>query len=111
MLGCNCPMCNPDGRAAHNRAMELLLSFLDERQQEELLRTGRFRLVGSRGGAYIIHTNDFSGNVVQVLDGKPYRNLCCYPRFLSRGVPIGDFILGQVLALKTDEFNFLRTAH
>lgn len=110
MPGCNCPMCNPGGRDAHNRAMLLLLSFLDQRQQEQLRLTGHFTVVGSAGGVYEIYTNDYSGNVVQYQGERPYRHLCCYPRF-PLSVPIGDYVLGQVLALKTDEFNFLATAH
>lgn len=110
MPRCTCPLCNPARKDAHDRAMALLLSFLDPRQREQLLRSGRFTLVGSAGGVYDILTNDYSGNIVQRRDGSPPRYLCCYPRFRI-GVPIPDFVLGQVLALKTDEVAFLSTAH
>lgn len=109
MPGCNCPMCNPRGQDSQKRAEELLLSFLDERQQEQLRKYGQFEVVGSDGQTYLIETGDYSGNVMLMKGGRAMRRYCCYPRFCET-VPLADLILGQVLALKTDARRFVQIA-
>lgn len=110
--GCTCELCAGYATGdAERRARDLLLSFLDERQKEELRTTGMFHLVGSDGFTYRIGCTDYSGNVIQYVNGNATRSLCCYPRYTVGQVPIADRILGQFLALKTEATRFVAVAY
>lgn len=63
---------------------------------------------GSAGGVYRIHDNQGpSYNVRAMGDEHAVTLLCAYPP----GVPLGDVLLAQKLALETDEPGFLATAN
>lgn len=87
----------------------LLLSFLTETQQHDVTTSGVFEVVGSDGKTYRIETNDYSGNIYRVEDG---RRFCCYPQPTRPGqkLPLNDMLLGQFLALVTNAPYFLRIA-
>jgi serine/threonine protein kinase len=91
---------------ADERAEALLLRFLDPREKDQYLRTGGFTVDAPSGRRYLI-THGVAANVYGVdRSGRRLRRYCIFPR----GVPAGDVMLAQRLALLTDEAGFLRTA-
>jgi hypothetical protein len=98
-----------DRQAARTRARVLLGEFLDDQQKRDLERHGRFHVTGSRGRRYCIRTQGQAGNVDLLKpDGSVQARLCCHPR---QGLPDGDAWLMQMIELRHDEQNFLRTAN
>lgn len=99
-------------RAARRRALELLVSFLDEEQRAQLEMHGHFDVVGSMGGHYRI-SEGTAGNVHALLEGRRVAQLCAHPdldQVDEEGrvveLPWGDVALGQYLLLTTDEPGF-----
>lgn len=95
--------------AARARARILLEEFLSDEQKAELEQHGRFRVTGSRGRRYCIRAEGQAGNVDLLKpDGGVQARLCCHPR---QGLPDGDAWLMQMIEIRHDEDNFLRTAN
>jgi hypothetical protein len=107
-MPCNCPQCKPHA-GSNQRALDLLFSYLTERQQVDCNREGYFEMKGSDGHTYRIHTNTYSGNVVRMTPPGRRKSFCCYPN--ATHLPLADLILGQYLALTTDAARFVRTAY
>lgn len=99
--------------AAEERARELLLSLLPEDQKDPYRLTGVFEIIGSHGTRYRIRRG-VAGNIDWLdADGHVGGNLCCHaPQGGGdRWIPTADVMVGQLLALKTDEPAFLRVAN
>lgn len=93
---------------AEERARQLLLSMLTERQRSDMADRSGFFVEGSAGFRYFIRTTCRTGNVHWVdWRGKPRGTLCAGPD----NVPNYDVFLAQKLALETDERAFLRVAY
>ena len=92
--------------AAASRADQLLISFLEPSQAESYKRDRRFDVpVGDR--IYRIHKGR-AGNVHLIENGKPVAKLCAHPAVWT---PDGDTMLAQLLMIKTNEAEFLKTAN
>jgi len=73
---------------------------------------GVIEITGSAGGKYRIVQSGYEGNVEQLdADGEVTMRVCAHPRNPGRNLPSGDMWVGQVLALKTDEEEFLAMAN
>lgn len=90
------------------RAKDLLESAMDEEQRKEAAEKSQFRVRSSKGKMFRIRTTHASGNVEELDEhGEPVARFCAHPR----GVPLGDQLLAQKLALETDEEAFLAVAN
>jgi hypothetical protein len=98
--------------AAEQRASALLLQYLSHEQGQQWRKYGRFDLVGSLGGNYRI-ANGRVNNIALMRDGKMVTTLCAGPNLDVQGeiLPTSDVVLGQYLALVTDEAGFLAIAN
>jgi hypothetical protein len=112
---------------AERRAVELLPRVLNPRERAHFERTGRIVITGSEGGGYEILRHGYVGNVVTlqpVLVGGPFTTrartgwaLCAHPMmYVMNGdacerLPHTDAYIAQILAIKTNEKGFLRTAN
>lgn len=100
-------------RAARARA--LLNFFLTPEQRKSMETNGYVDLVGSEGTHYQVQTGWYEDNV-RWIDGKGIGQggFCCHPRRTSEmsggSLPREDLILGQILALRTNEKHFLKVA-
>lgn len=98
--------------AAVDRATRTLLELLDptQRAQYEISRT--FEVIGSEGGRYRIRPGSM-GNVDWLDAGQAAGVLCAHPvLWTGEGhLPDPDVALAQLLALTTDEAEFVRTAN
>lgn len=111
------------------RALSLIPRVLDPEEREHYQKTGEIVITGSEGGQYRINTDGCVGNVVPLQDVRIGRafwkrapklsGLCAHPqmaqydsmgRFIGE-LPMADAHIAQILAIKTDEENFLRTAN
>jgi len=83
------------------RSLLLLRRWLSPAQREEFARKGYFEVFGSDSRKrYRIHAGA-SMNVCEVDGrGRPQQGLCFMP---IGGLPIGDVMLAQKIALETDE--------
>lgn len=102
-------------QSARNRAEKLLLRLLTPEQQGTYRRRGYFHIVGSEGDKFQIFCDSLLGNV-SLLDDHLNRvaDYCAHPRpydLAGRGIPIYDLLIGQMLALKTNQMDFIRTAN
>jgi hypothetical protein len=97
--------------AADQRAERLLLSVLPPEQAERFRKDGCFEFTGSLGGKYRIRTGR-TGNVERLAGDEVVAQLCGVPeRSANRDYqPVGDVLLGQYLALVTDEAGFIAKA-
>jgi hypothetical protein len=98
---------------AEARATELLISLLPEDQKEYYRLNGQFEIIGSNGTRYRI-TRGIAGNIYWLdAEGRVGGSLCCHAPVGSgdRWMPTQDVMLGQMLALQTDEPDFLRVAN
>ncbi len=93
--------------AAEKKAEKLLKEHLSKEQLQEYEKDGHFHVIGESGQRYRIRTKSPSINVDVIKDGKTVRKLCAHPP----GVPLGDAILCQKLALEHDEKAFLKIAN
>lgn len=96
--------------AARERAEELLLLMLTEEQAASRREHGFFTVLGSRSGkAYRIHDRGQAGNIDRLGDdGRREYTYCAHP---PAGLPAADAHLAQMLAIATDEDEFLRVAN
>lgn len=88
------------------RAEETLALILTPEQLEDWRRTDSFRLITQAGREYRIRRG-IASNVRLIEDGEEVESLCAHPN----GVPREDVVIAQVLALRTDEEHFRRTAN
>ena len=102
-----------DARAsATSRAEELLFSLLTDEQAESYRRDGSFVVIGSHGGRYRI-TRGVSGNILWLPEGaeNPHARLCAHPTMAESWLPTPDVQVAQLLALITDEREFVNRAN
>jgi hypothetical protein len=100
-------------QVAKERAHALLFSLLPEPERQRYTHEGFFEVIGSHGGHYRIHRG-VAGNIIWLHpDGKPGSSLCCHPNIYTDAgrMPDEDAMIGQLLALRTDEASFVRTAN
>jgi hypothetical protein len=96
--------------AASNRAEELLLSLLTEEQAASYRERGWFEVRGSRGGRWRIRNRGQAGNVdlMPEIGEEREATYCAHP---PDGLPDADAHVAQMLALVTNEEEFLRVAN
>lgn len=93
-------------RVIRERAEETLALLLTDEQLEDWRRTSSFRLITQAGHVYRIRRG-IAGNVDLIEGDETVERLCAHPY----GVPHEDVVIAQVLALRTDEVGFRRTAN
>jgi hypothetical protein len=103
-------------RAATTRAWELLESLLDADQRAELETRNTVTVVGSEGHRFRLECGHSDGNVLWLADDGAERGRMCahpnrYPDDRRGPIPLPDVIIGQVLALRTDERGFVAVAN
>jgi hypothetical protein len=101
-------------QAANIRAEQLLLRLLSPEQRTSYEKSKYFEFTGSLGTRFRLHPG-YSGNV-EVLDpdGEAIGGLCAHPNlYMSDGfvLPQADSMIGQWLALRTDEVGFWKVAN
>ena len=102
---------NAERREASAKAEALLLSILPEDQHDSYRRHTRFEVVGSHGGRYRI-SDGCVGNVAWFNDaGEIGGTLCAHPTMHEHWLPQADVMLAQMLALTTDEREFVQLAN
>lgn len=90
------------------RAEELLRSLLTPEQIDNLEKQSAIIVKSEMGKQYRIKRG-WSGNVEELDDsGKPIASYCAHP---GEVVPRADNMVAQLLMLKTQEAEFLRTAN
>jgi hypothetical protein len=96
---------------ARERALGLLMSFLDDEQQRSYREDGFFDVTGSKGRRWRIQARSQAGNVLLLPDAPEVAeadSFCCHP---PGALPDADAHLAQMLHLVTDEEDFVRTAN
>ena len=83
-------------------AWEKLIASLSAEQRTELTRRGHFTVTSNLGHVFQIDAHGYSGNITGC--GRLW---CCH---LPYPAPLGEHLLAQALAIRTDERAFLRTA-
>jgi len=107
----NCRIRAASRTEAIARGEALLLSLLDEAQQASYRRDGCFEVIGSHGTRYRV-TRGTSGNILWIAsNGDVGGRLCAHPTMEEQWLPTADVMLAQMLALTTDEREFLRVAN
>jgi hypothetical protein len=98
--------------AARVKAEALLLSLLPEPEVQRYRLEGWFEVIGSHGGHYRVHRG-VAGNVYWSDDQGLEHSLCCHPatRTEHGQLPTEDVMVGQLLAIQTDEAGFVHTAN
>jgi hypothetical protein len=97
--------------AARTRARNTLMEFLTPEQRAEYEAEGHFVCTGSEGNRYRIERGN-AGNVVYLDErGEAAGRLCAHPSMSEQWLPDQDVALAQMLALMTDEQNFVRIAN
>lgn len=115
-----------EAETPNQRARRLLREVLSPTEQAHFVATGQVVITGSEGGKYRIDTSSYVGNV-KVLSNVRMRTassgflstaslegvwLCAHlDRYAQGGVPEFDHFVAQVLAIKADERQFVRTAY
>jgi len=93
-------------------ARELFINSLTDFERTEFERTKAVTVIAPSGKAYRVLTtfrSGYHGNVVELdTAGRPAFSLCCAPGGV---IPKFDKFLGQLLALKYDEKDFVRAAN
>lgn len=100
------------------RAEAWLLTLLDDDQKRDYQQNGTFDIIGSHGGRYRIHQGSM-GNVEWIAPlteaneatSSRQNMLCAHPNMRQGWLPHADVAIGQMLALVTDEPEFLRLAN
>lgn len=96
-------------------ALALLMRMLDDAQREDYARLGYFELTGSRGTRYRISRGHIFNVAWLNSAGRTRGSLCAapdqWPNGARRPIPDEDLMLGQFLALVTDERAFVRKAN
>lgn len=99
---------------AQARSLELLRLVLTDEEYGRYEGGNVIEITGSAGGRYRIRQVGYEGNVEQIdEEGEAIMRLCAHPQMHVAGgrLPQGDAWVGQVLAIKTDEENFLSVAN
>jgi hypothetical protein len=97
--------------SARTRARNTLLEFLTPEQRAEYEAHDHFVCTGSEGNRYRIERGS-AGNVVYLDErGEAAGRLCAHPSMSEHWLPDADVALAQMLALMTDEPNFVRIAN
>ena len=95
--------------AAKLKAEKLLFTILSPTQVKQYTDDGYFEInVGGR--IYRLHANSRSMNVVLMEQGKPKIKFCAHP-WQAADLPIPDVLVSQLMMLRTDEAQFLKTAN
>ena len=93
---------------AQNRAIQFLMQNLSSTQRQQFERHGYFDAIGGDTGKRYRIWHGFQMNVEQLdQNGRRARLLCFVPR---GGLPVGDIMLAQKIALETDELGALAVA-
>lgn len=101
-------------QSANTRALILLNELLTKEQREDFSKTRSFVVIGSEGHSFRISGKTNVGNVTYFDDKGDIADYCATPVLYDRRgkcLPIYDVLIGQMLALKTDERYFIRTAN
>jgi len=95
-------------KKAHQQGLRLLRQNLSPSQRNQLELLNYFDVVGGKTGAlYRIHLGDRM-NIAQLdANGERVRGLCFLPK---GGLPVGDTMLAQKVALELFEIDALRAA-
>jgi len=97
---------------ARKRAELLLLSKLNPEQRLSYTNYKRFNVVGQKSGdIYTIRCDIYSGNIIRKNKFTKARMAYYCIVHTDSFMPDEDMYLGQMLFLRTDETEFLRTAH
>lgn len=97
--------------SARTRARNTLLEFLTPEQRTEYEAHDHFVCTGSEGNRYRIERGS-AGNVVYLDErGEAAGRLCAHPSMSEHWLPDQDVALAQMLALMTNERNFVRIAN
>jgi hypothetical protein len=99
----------PEPKSAEERARELLMSWLDPEQREEMKARAYFMVTGSAGGRYRIHPQNAYGVHKLNADDTLEAQYCFLPRGAHQ--TIGDIMLAQKISLETDETATLQIAN
>lgn len=99
-------------KEAGDRASETLRLLLDDQQWDSWQRDLNFELLTQSGRRYRVRRGH-AGNVRLIEQGVEVESLCCHPEMLTNHgrLPNEDAVIAQVLALRTDEESFRRTAN
>ena len=99
----------PHNDEAEKRGMDLLVENLSEKQTVQWIEHNWFEVIGnSSGKTYRLHKARQLNILRYDRKGLPEACYCFLP---SNGVVLGDVLLGQKLALETDEKKTLRIAN
>lgn len=93
-------------REAEARSLELLRRNLTPEQTRQWDREQAIEVRGQSGTRYLIRGQIGAFNIDRIGGGR----ICCTPGG-SGELPLGDYVLGQKLALEHDEARFLATAN
>lgn len=100
---------------AQQRARELLRSVLDEENRRRLDAHRPLRIIGSAGGIYEIDPTKFAGNLIQLNAANMEVGRFCVhiPNRDDerRPIPSEDNAVAQILALTTDEAEYIAMAN
>ncbi|MBT2213488.1 hypothetical protein [Actinomadura sp. NEAU-AAG7] len=94
------------------KAFHVLAAILDEDNRARLESGKHLVITGSHGGRYAVQTG-YSGNVYRLdVKGQPFTSYCAHPPMIAgtRDVPVQVAMVAQILAIQTDEIEFLRVA-
>lgn len=96
---------------ATDRAIELLMSLLTERQQHAYLNDRYFDVIGSEGNIFRIGRG-ISGNVLWIDEmGRVLGRLCAHPTMRHDWLPEPDVHAAQLLAITTNERGWVQMAN
>ena len=96
---------------AHSRAIDLLVSLLPDDQVQRYRNQGVFEILGSHGTLYRIREG-VSGNIEWIKPGGEVGGvLCAHPSMRDGWLPTPDVLASQLLAITTDEREFVRIAN
>lgn len=96
---------------AQSRAIDLLLTILPPEQHQRYRENEIIEVVGSHGNLYRIYPGSV-GNVHWIKsDGTVGGRLCAHPDMVDGWLPNADIALAQMLALQTNEAEFVRKAN
>src|SRR6476620_6849501 len=100
---------DPPSRDAQSKAIQLLKQHLTPEQREQYEKRNYFYVSGGNSGRVYRIRHGTQMNVEQLdQNGKRIRVLCFMP---EGGLPVGDVMLAQKIALELYEKEALRIAH
>lgn len=97
---------------AHEKAIDLLMKYLDENQLAQLADTGSFLVRGNSGSLYEIRGHS-AYSILPSYRGNAVRQdfFCVGPSLLRLPLPSADIALGHLIYLKADEDEWLHAAN